>query len=580
VLIIIIIAILNQAQDSLASQEISRRRRRAQRAEVEQGLARLREEDPGFEEQAFLSRVTSAFLLTQQAWSNQRLDGEGGVRAFLSDGVYERFSLQFGEQKMLGYRNVMDDVRVISTEIVQVELEELFVSLAVRVYARARDRYVSLEDGRPVPGPSSDEPFSEIWTFQRRRGVKSNRLKPGLIEGNCPNCGANIWMNQNAACASCSSLLRSGMFDWVLTEITQESEWKTQKATMVPGYDAMRIKDPGFSLTGLEDSASVMFWRLMDCSRVGKVDPIHKVATQEMTETLRWVEERESRQFWGQVGVGSVQSERIVLATREGETNGWDRALVRVKWSGVMYVVGRGGVARGTPNGVTSTLLLLARRSAARTNVDGSISSAHCPNCGAPQEKVTEVRCGSCGMVLNDGSHWLLARAEGAGGRGEQELRSMLTQRPLDRGPIPLEPAAAGAEDVAPVAEDPAPVSPKPGGMEALAWSLLVASSDGSIGVAEQSAAYAAGRKWGIRKDRVGQLLEAARHGTLEVVKPRDLDEARAWLDTMADMALADGRVSLSEERLMLAVAEEAGMSEIDVRMTVKRAQSRARGET
>lgn len=252
-----------------------------------------------------------------------------------------------------------------------------------------------------------------------------------------------------------------------------------------------------------------------------------------------------------------MQVERIVLGSGE-----WDKALVCVAWSGVRYaVLPDGSAMRGAPNGVTRTLMLLVRRSDALTNVEQAILSAHCPSCGAPQEKLTDVRCQSCGRVMNDGSQWLLEKAENAGGRGEKELRKRLVTQ---TGPIPVEEAAS---DVV--------VSESPGGMEALAWSLMVARADGQVGLAEASAAYAAGRKWGVRKERVAQLLEAAESGTLDVLKPRNRDEARRWLDTMAETALADGRVTLAEERMMLAVAEEAGMSEIDVKMVLKRVSGR-----
>ena len=60
------------------------------------------------------------------------------------------------------------------------------------------------------------ESFVEIWSFIRRRGVTSTPGDRGLFEGNCPNCGASLELNQLGACASCEAVLRNGEYDWVL----------------------------------------------------------------------------------------------------------------------------------------------------------------------------------------------------------------------------------------------------------------------------------------------------------------------------------------------------------------------------
>ena len=38
-------------------------------------------------------------------------------------------------------------------------------------------------------------------------------------------------MNQNANFAHCGAMLRSGQYDWVLAEITQDSEWVASQRT-------------------------------------------------------------------------------------------------------------------------------------------------------------------------------------------------------------------------------------------------------------------------------------------------------------------------------------------------------------
>src|SRR5205823_1822565 len=191
-----------------------------------------------------------------------------------------RFSLQFAEQKALGKRNIVEDVAVDDARIVHVASDHLFDQLAVRIAAQARDYDVSARDGSRVPGSDNSGPFAEVWSFLRRRGVASKAPgQNGLLEGNCPNCGAAVETNQNANCAHCGAMLRSGQYDWVLAEIVQESEWTADQRTDLLSVSALVARDPDFNLQDLEDRASVMFWRRLTAERLGKADPIRKIAT-------------------------------------------------------------------------------------------------------------------------------------------------------------------------------------------------------------------------------------------------------------------------------------------------------------
>ena len=76
----------------------------------------------------------------------------------------------------------------------------------------------------------------------------------GLLEGNCPNCGAAVGqLNQSAVCEHCEAVLRSGQFDWVLVEITQASEYVPGVDSMIAGETQVQAIDPDFTVTHLED---------------------------------------------------------------------------------------------------------------------------------------------------------------------------------------------------------------------------------------------------------------------------------------------------------------------------------------
>jgi hypothetical protein len=423
-IVIVVLFVMSKQNDSAAG---AAQGRSGVAARANDAAGRLRERDPGFDPADLCRRVSAGFVKLQGAWSAQDLSA---VRPFISDGVHERFSLQFAEQKAQGYRNAMQDVAVLEATIADSATDAVYDEVAVRIRARAQDFRVSLADGRRLPGPAVPSSFTEIWSFLRRRGAATVAGKPGLLEGNCPNCGAPVAMNESANCTNCSALLRSGEYDWVLAEITQEPEWRPGQRQAVPGLLRLRQRDPDLNVESLEDRASVVFWRKAAADRLGQVGPIRKVASPSYCEQyvagLR-PPPGARRAWWGQCAVGSVH----VLGFLPPGTSRVDRALVEVRWSGTPMVAGPDG-APPRPNGPTAAhrmLFVFIRDAEAKTEVAKGISSAHCPNCGAPESGGTSGACEFCGTALNDGSHgWVLDATLGLADGKAQALLGALRE--------------------------------------------------------------------------------------------------------------------------------------------------------
>ena len=111
--------------------------------EKTQALTDIRAHDPNFDESALCQRITPAFMKIQSAWCAQDLTT---VRAFISDGVYERFTLQFEEQKAEGYHDHMEGINLDGIGVVNISSEGLFDEVSVRILATARDWRESLTD--------------------------------------------------------------------------------------------------------------------------------------------------------------------------------------------------------------------------------------------------------------------------------------------------------------------------------------------------------------------------------------------------------------------------------------------------
>jgi hypothetical protein len=301
----------------------------------------------------------------------------------------------------------MDAVGIDQIQIVDAHSDDIYDELSVRIAAHAADYKVAMGDGRPIAGTAPLQPFAEIWSFLRRRGSATVPGKPGLLEGNCPNCGAPIALNESANCSNCNALLRSGQYDWVLSEITQESEWRAGGKSTAPGLSALRQRDPDVNIQSLEDRASVIFWRKSAADRLGKLDPMFKVTSPTYGQTYATrlkPPPGTPRTFYGDCAVGSVD-------VRGFNSNGTeDRAMIEIRWSGPKFAIQPDSTLRPIePNSPHHTLFVLMRKATAKTDIAKGISSAHCPNCGAPESGGTSGACEFCGTALNDGSNgWVL----------------------------------------------------------------------------------------------------------------------------------------------------------------------------
>jgi predicted nucleic acid-binding Zn ribbon protein len=525
---------------------------------VDPGLRQLRQNDAAFDAAAFAKRVKDGFTKLQRAWCEQSLTA---VRPFISDGIHERFSLQFEEQHALGYRPVMENLSILECTPAQVECGPVFDVITMRIGATAKDYRASVETGKAIPGSEEASQFAEYWSFIRARGSKTKAGGTGLIEGNCPNCGAPIAMNQGAKCEYCQAVLRSGQYDWVLAEITQEEEWHPSD-TPPPGTQRIRASDPGFNLQDLEDMASVIFWRKAAADRLGRIDPMRKVATPEWCDayarTITSSDDGSSREISCDCAVSAVDT----LGVIPGDAD--NRALVEVCWMGRAFEVTPSGELRDKRGGMIlrHSLFVLGRKAGVVSTPEHSISSAHCPNCGGAVMADTSNACEFCHTVLNDGMrHWVLRDIFPS---GSGEARALLAE------------AVAGSQREA--AGFRAIGSPaRSGGTGAFAWMVHSVVSDGNLSDDSiREMLRAAGKKNSFSGERVDELIRSAAAGQMDIPKPANATEARAWLLEMAVAAMLTGGISKQEAALIRTVGTRQGLVAADVNYVMNRARKEA----
>lgn len=500
------------------------------RESSERRTAPLRQRDPDFDPQRFLSRVSGAFERVQAAWSGQDLDP---VRAWLSDSVVERFSVQLDEQRERGFRNRVENVEVLLLEIVEVESREHFDSVAVRIRARASDERIDLETGRRVAGSRAlTGQFTEVWSFLRRGGSRS-RSGPGLLESCCPGCGAPL-DPQRSDCASCGVALRGAPRDWVLCEITQAAEW--QKRTGGGAFDAKHIRtsDPGFSLEHLEDRASLLFWRWRDAAWRGDVAKLVSAADPQFVAAERRRLVGSTRAI-ADCAVGSVHTLGILAPPAEAAgSDARERAVVAVRWAGTRFH--RDDLSRSHGESRRESWLVLGRRAGTKSELGRSLATARCGACGGP-DGGTSASCVWCGETLNDGSQeWVLLEVVAPGGHAARVLQADLSES---------RDGAAAPEGSTVTA----------GGL--LAWAVAVSASDGRIGPRERRSLHRLARLVGVEPARLTRWIQAALRGELECEHPASGEDS-AWCAALEALASADGSLHPRERKVLARLAERA----------------------
>ena len=90
----------------------------------------------------------------------------------------------------------------------------------------------------------------------------------------------------------------------------------------------------------------------------------------------------------------------------------------------------------------------------------------------------------------------------------------------------------------------------KPEGAALLAWLIKVVNADNEISDRERSTLERFAKRQGVPLPRLNAMIDAALHNALELPEPADSQQARVWLAAMADMSLADGKVTREEFEL------------------------------
>ncbi|MBV9477921.1 MAG: TIM44-like domain-containing protein [Acidobacteria bacterium] len=172
---------------------------------------------PDFRWPEFEARVRDIATTLQDAWSAR--DWER-VRPLETESLFQMHRYWIDAYRRQKLRNVVADFTITSVVPARIDSDAFYEAITVRLYAQGRDATFD-ESGRVVAGSAtSTRTWSEYWTLIRTRAAG-----PGGTM-TCPNCGAKVDVGATGICAYCGGKLSVGAFDWILSRIEQDEEYR------------------------------------------------------------------------------------------------------------------------------------------------------------------------------------------------------------------------------------------------------------------------------------------------------------------------------------------------------------------
>ncbi len=142
---------------------------------VDQGLAMIRQTDPGFDANYFVEVASDVFFKVQAGWMRRDI---ASYRHLLGEELAAGYERQFAEMQQLGHINKLESISIRKVEIVAAGKENNEDFVTVLFTANLLDYTVDERSGALVEG-SMTEPvkFAEEWTWARPGGTEAWKLE-------------------------------------------------------------------------------------------------------------------------------------------------------------------------------------------------------------------------------------------------------------------------------------------------------------------------------------------------------------------------------------------------------------------
>ena len=173
--------------------------------------------DPRFSNDKFIAWTKDVFVTLQKAWMERKWDS---VRPFEKEELYKQHEMQLQQYINNGKINVLErasfDQAYLHKYVRDKDYEYLTVFFNVQMIDYIKDE----KTGQVLKGtPNKECRMKYLYTFMRKTGVLTDPAKSNHSTTNCPNCGAELKVSSAGKCEYCNSIITTGAFDWVLSNI-------------------------------------------------------------------------------------------------------------------------------------------------------------------------------------------------------------------------------------------------------------------------------------------------------------------------------------------------------------------------
>ena len=363
-----------------------------------------------------------------------------------------------------------------------------------------------------------------------------------------------------------------------MANITQACEWTERSNNAVPGVKRYLNHDLGFNVQHIEDLVSVMYWRKNEAERISDVAPLRKIATNEYCDSQANFYRPDfngDHNFYKDCAVGSIR----LMAVDSDTSDKYDYIYAKVIWSGIPAKRSSGGKVINVVNTKQNIkeVFVLKRKHGVKTDTKTSLSSAHCPNCGAAVSDSLSNECEYCGSVLNDGTReWVL---EGVFPQNDSRIANAIVlvrasdsqNRKNDNYSTEktVGVASAGGLKKTYTVDDYASSMNSIPGTTMVKWTVAMMLADGKIDQKEQDIIYEYGLRRGIGKNQIDSIVEEIKSQSSPVDYVAESTDLPMELDLMRmliQVAFADGKVAKEEIEMLRYVGKRMNLDDNQIR--------------
>lgn len=490
----------------------------------QKGLAEFKAQNQTFSETTFKHKVKRAFSAIQDAWSNQDLTD---VRRFLSDGVWQRFNVQFTMMKELQQKNELSNLDIKNVFIDSVESDGAFDVIHVGIEATLTDKFLCQLD--PTLNSGGYEHFVEYWSFIRKRGVEGKDI---YSVTNCPGCNAPLGdtLTEVAICPYCSAVVNSGEYDWVLSEITQAEDYTRgimlqKQQNLHEKQQELVAKYSDFSVQQIEDRVSNGFMQILAAKALKEPARVRRFVSDALYEAKLQDEINDFDMLYNRLYTNDVS----LLAASQMD----DRQLLYV---GVTYSAQR---VRKTAKGIvridgavhTMREVVRIERSGSGES-SGQLYMHRCSNCGAPVLDTLNVTCQYCQATLNStDKEWIISDILTP---AEYREQIMINEEDFDYTlDTEIMDSLLSVKDYA------------------ISNIIAMIACDGKIAEEELKYLRKVAKQLNYSKGQQENILKIAMTGNTSIRMPDDMKQRQKIFTLMEKAAKSDGKIAPQEAKLM-----------------------------